>query len=1070
MLEPYLHLAAQLDEGSFLDHDLLHHAALLPGLDEQLLKQAASHAQKASLSRPRLGWALAKVADAAAQHTDDPFLQALAAFHLARAANEWVRPARAAEAARRGRAGFARLHAHGWAAACDWQLFALPWTRNRFEEAEATLARALEEMLAAGLDDWVPDCRLSLAYAHILLQDYPKAEAQIASAERAYLEREDALGLARCWLHRASLLRRSGGAKEAVDWLARARELLLPLNAPVEVAKVCYQMAYCRLVWQTDYQLALDNLTQAREIFAAADVPLWQALCENGLAQVHNNKGNLTAARHHLQSAQEIFARYQILGTLADSVLDTARLEMLAGNYPRAVELAQKAEALHTEIGAEWMAAVGMMFQGEAWSQMGRYQTALGHLERAYPIFQENGDRDRQALCELLLAQVWLFLRRSDLALPYLEKAREWYQASEDRFHLSQTYGYLALASYQQGQLAESIQTLQTALDMAEQAAILPQIAFNHRLLGVVFLANRAPDQALAHLQKSVEIFRQAGMYGEQALSLVKQGYCYEQLSRPEAAKATWEAVLQISQGAAPQADWQAYAGLARLAESAGNQESALSWYEQMRQTLRLLRLGFWQPSLLEAYSARQTEMLYRAVTLVAASGQPERTLAFIEESKAQLVVRQIDASTGPGQITVSELDPLREEIFWLKNRLNQLHASENPSLLESGNVRQQLKQKIRQYDYQLAWLERRQTDQLRLPSTSDFSISDFRQAANVAYGAKWLALDYYLADSTLNCITLTPQGCTLSSHQINPYFKLLLRLCAKADQFGYTLNDHDLTTLGRVILPPDLSEKLSPDTHLILCPHGGLHAVPWPALPLPLPASNRPVPLAANCIPVLTPSLHSLSALHRRTSPDRAPSALGLVLAIADFSGRHPALPQVHAEAQFLRTTFGERVRILIDQEAVWEQLLALRGEDGLRRFAFLHLATHAFHDPVTARLSGFALYERDVWLEHVWELAPLPALVVLSACSGVRSQVYAGDEQVGLALTCLVAGAQTVIGSLWPVLDEDAARLMADFYRSVLSRTSPAQSLAEAQRAAIRRGQAPERWSGFVCMGTGL
>jgi CHAT domain-containing protein len=215
-------------------------------------------------------------------------------------------------------------------------------------------------------------------------------------------------------------------------------------------------------------------------------------------------------------------------------------------------------------------------------------------------------------------------------------------------------------------------------------------------------------------------------------------------------------------------------------------------------------------------------------------------------------------------------------------------------------------------------------------------------------------------------------------------------------------------------------------------------------------------------CIPVIIPSLQTLRLLWQRQEGNPPPAAAGLLLALPEFAdGRRAPLPAVRHEAEQLRRHAGLALQ---EQEATWPNLLALRQADSLARFGFLHIASHAFADPVSGRASGIALYDQDIWLDQLWELAPLPGLVTLSACSGVQSLTHQGDEHVGLATTCLAAGANQVIGSLWPVLDLAAAHLMADFYHHYAAGRSPAAALAHAQRVQSGRSAA---WSGFLCLG---
>jgi CHAT domain-containing protein len=177
--------------------------------------------------------------------------------------------------------------------------------------------------------------------------------------------------------------------------------------------------------------------------------------------------------------------------------------------------------------------------------------------------------------------------------------------------------------------------------------------------------------------------------------------------------------------------------------------------------------------------------------------------------------------------------------------------------------------------------------------------------------------------------------------------------------------------------------------------------------------------------------------------------------------------LPAALAEGRRLAAQPGLPANCLLAEEATWPHLLALAEPGGLAGYTFLHVASHAFRDPVSGRLGGLALSDRNLLLDEVWELAPLPSLVTLSACSGSRSRLYAGDEQVGLAATCLAAGAQTFVGSLWPVLDETAVALMADFYASLAAGSGPARALALAQRRAWQHTNNLEQWGGFLCTG---
>jgi CHAT domain-containing protein/Tfp pilus assembly protein PilF len=98
---------------------------------------------------------------------------------------------------------------------------------------------------------------------------------------------------------------------------------------------------------------------------------------------------------------------------------------------------------------------------------------------------------------------------------------------------------------------------------------------------------------------------------------------------------------------------------------------------------------------------------------------------------------------------------------------------------------------------------------------------------------------------------------------------------------------------------------------------------------------------------------------------------------------------------------------------------------------------------------------------------------LVVLSACNSGSGRIQAGQAVAGLRSAILLAGANTMIGSLFPAPDRETRQLMHDFYEALLSGQGKLSSLQAAREAMIARrrkehGAAhPFFWSGFVLVG---
>ena len=92
---------------------------------------------------------------------------------------------------------------------------------------------------------------------------------------------------------------------------------------------------------------------------------------------------------------------------------------------------------------------------------------------------------------------------------------------------------------------------------------------------------------------------------------------------------------------------------------------------------------------------------------------------------------------------------------------------------------------------------------------------------------------------------------------------------------------------------------------------------------------------------------------------------------------------------------------------------------------------------------------------------------LVVLSACETGRGDVKRGQGVYGLRRALVVAGAETVVTSLWKVDDETTHELMAGYYRKLLAGQGRTSALREAMRELRQTKPHPYYWAPFITIG---
>jgi CHAT domain-containing protein len=255
--------------------------------------------------------------------------------------------------------------------------------------------------------------------------------------------------------------------------------------------------------------------------------------------------------------------------------------------------------------------------------------------------------------------------------------------------------------------------------------------------------------------------------------------------------------------------------------------------------------------------------------------------------------------------------------------------------------------------------------------------------------------------------------------------------------------------------------ERLDGSAHLLVIPDGPLHLVPFAALVER--DGPRPIFLVERRRVSRAMSLTLMAAASAQAPPvePRAVVAFGDPLAPGEGAGA-PRLPHARTEVRELARLFGAGTRVFVGSEATEARARALAPEAG-----YLHFAGHAQaddrfpHDTYLALASSPGPDGPDGRLqarEICGQLRLKSALVVLSGCETAAGPELGGAGLLGLTYAFRLAGARTVVASLWPVSDRSTATLMRAFYSRLRSGLGPEEALRGAQAGMIEGPVAAE------------
>ena len=774
------------------------------------------------------------------------------------------------------------------------------------------------------------------------------------------------------------------------------------------------------------------HYVEAENYYRQALARFVEAKDERQLAQIENCLATTLTSQHRFVEAEALYVEAlrradaeQLDVTLAEIECNVGCLALYQGRYERALEYLERSRRRYAHLDMPHEVAIADQELADAYLELNLAAEAAALYTQVVPVFESLGMPIERARALAYHGRARSMLRETTRAHELLAEAQQLYAAAA--LPLGEAITQLARAE---------LHMQSGDLDVAES-----------------LLREVEPRFALAHAEGWR--LQARWLLGS---TLRRQGRLAEAGTILAAAMAQAQETLvtQMIQRCATELGLVALAG-GDVAAAEVHFHHAIDLVESMRSPLPAeeFRMSFMGDKLTP---------YYELVRICLADGTPQRlaeALNLVERSRSRALLDELGNNKNllsprdsDERQLLEKLQQLRDELNWFYSQLNRpdriagdrgylsvdaLHAAardhERAILTVARQLQQGMQATAQHFRFDLAAMQRE--------LGSESALVEYIQLD----GDLWV---FVVTDSTMDAF---PLHCTEAEietllEQIrfqvgalrNSAHLMLRHMPALVQRMQRPLTQLHALLLGPVI--PSIGSR-----RLVIAPSKSLHYVPFHAL-----FDGTQYVVEAREV-VVTPSA---TLLHHCLARTVAPVRSALLLGKADEYA-----PRVADEVATVAPLFDDAI-VLIDGDAT---------RAGLVRHAphvdLVHIACHGHFRSDNPFFS--ALHLADGWMvvRDAYDLRLNCALVTLSACETGLSAVAPGEDLVGLARGFLLAGAPSLLVSLWVVNDAATADLMATFYRELLAGARPAAALRHAQLEQMRQRAHPFFWAPFCLIG---
>ncbi len=948
------------------------------------------------------------------------------------------------------------------------------WTRDSLKQAALEYENAAALLISASDFSSASQATIKSADVYFLFGDYGEALKRYRNAETLGQKADD-------WRAQASALTRIARVQSMLGNNDVAHELLI--NA-LNVFKS-----------NETNQSDSDRNAFGEALYTFADVSY--------------SKGDFVRAREQLNRALEKFRNAPAEEARARLLL--AQLFGSIGDVENAVAEINRARDLSTQVNDKIGEARALTTLGLSFSIKRDVGHATELSQQAIEIFRKAGDRQGEAVALNSLGQVYESSNQPSLAMLQYKNALRLFEEIGSPDGMSNATFKLARINNSIGQYEQALKLLERSMQWSRAAGQNRLVANSLNEIAKIYVTRKLYLLAEHQYQKIRKFYEKIGDTRGQATTLNSYTELLAQLGQIDKARTVGIEAVPLSERAGDKGILiTSLYNLSRIELQKGSPDSALSLIRRSLEIIEDLRANVLSPDFRVSYFAGVKKhydlcitILMRLEQMRPGHGSAAEALLVNERAKARLLqdlVRESRSVLDSGASkTLLDRDRELRALFRIQAqyRMDLLINKKDPA--EIQQVEQELEQIRAQYQQVQAQLRERKS-----PEQTQVTLE---QVQNALRADDTMLLEYVLSDersylwlvtsSSLETFEL-PARKVIEDTAREAYKSLTARqgnddggsysdIVAAADNRWKEIS----SKLSEILLGP-VADKIG-SKRLLVVSEGALQNIPFDSLPSPKGTGSL---LIEKNEVVVMPSVSTLISIRNSRLHHAQTNELLAIIADPVFSPGDERAPQNLSSRVGLPSGAKSLVRLPYTSKeaddiaaiAPGGNALVLKGFDAQReramssdfaRHKILHIAAHSYLDSSRPEQSGIVLSTLDrsgnptngfMSLHDINSLDLSSDLTVLSACQTALGQDIKGEGIMGLTHGFLSAGSNTVVASLWKVDDRATAKLMVDFYKSMLEQgMSPAAAHRSAKLKLMKEKgwDAPYYWAGFVVQG---